>query len=732
MRQLTEVQWLLVRGVITEALARPPSVRQEFIRQSITSDDRALNYATDLIRVIGSRDDILEQPILEQPVATAAPEFVEEAIGVSTLTSHRSDRVGTKLKSFRLAARVGSGGMGDVYLAKREDGEFEQVVALKVLKKGLDTDEVLTRFEGERRILANLEHPNIARLLDGGVTPDGCPYYTMEFVDGYPINSYCDRLCLTIEERLYLFLMACDAVDYAHQHHVVHRDLKPGNLFVTNEGQVKLLDFGISKLVEGDERDRTLTVTRRFTPAYAAPEQVLGGAITAATDVYCLGLILFELMVGRLPDWNVTVEINPDLARLLRDAELASSTVHDQDPSVSRKRKSEPTRLRRLLRGDLDTIIAKALVPDPANRYESVRELQIDVEAFLEKRPIQARMPTPQYRLGKYIQRNRALVTVTLLIALAAAGLTAALVQKRAAANRVSMNWGTRTPIRPTVSVPEGFFVTVAYNDIVGPDGLVVLSNDELLVVKEYPTTTAGVYRASIGSNWHEDHRIDRGDRVGVLGVWGEPDDMVLAWDGNLYVADGRTVWKVALRDGGMSGFAHVGTTGSDNFNPFGIAIAPKGFDGPNVNPGDLVVGDNGYGLTPALWAVSIETGDAKRIASGDLLHPEFAPDGTLYAGSNCCPSTISIVKASGEVIPFLTEQKRELHMAIHPVTGDIYFKKSRNQIHRVNGDGSIELFADHVGGSQEMEFNKAGTRLYISSGSRQQVLEIAASLDAW
>ena len=345
--------------------------------------------------------------------------------------------VGTTIDAWELAERIGTGGMGSVFLARRVDGSYEQDVALKIVKKGMDTERVVRRFEMERQILARLEHPNIARLIDGGVTRDGRPYLVMEYIDGLPITEYCDRNQLNLDERVTLFQVACNAVHYAHRSLIVHRDLKPSNIIVTADGVPKLLDFGIAKLLD-DTGEMELTRTGRplHTPAYAAPEQLANGVITTATDVYALGVILYELLSGRRP-FEVRRTPQEFRERVLSDGPARPSTVITQIPAdtdgdaettvpeeLGRLRRTPVERLRRQLRGDLDTICLMALKKEPEDRYASADQVAADLGRHLQGLPVVARPDSVSYRIGKFIRRHRFGTGVTAAVVLAFVGLT--------------------------------------------------------------------------------------------------------------------------------------------------------------------------------------------------------------------------------------------------------------------------------------------------------------------
>jgi serine/threonine-protein kinase len=333
----------------------------------------------------------------------------------------RVDRIGTLVGRWRIEREVGRGGMSVVYLAKREAGDYEQWAAVKLLRGELDSPFAVARFDRERQILALARDPNIARLLDGGVTDDGRPYLVMEHVEGEPIDSYCDARRLSVRERLELFLEVAHAVEHAHRSLVVHRDIKPSNILVTADGDVKLLDFGIAKLLDPDLDDATRTGLRAMTPAFAAPEQVAGEAITTATDVYQLGVLLYVLLTGC---WPYPIDPESEAAIYLairhdeptrpsaalgsarfREVESIGKPATADDVAADRGTTSE--RLKRELAGDLDTILLTALRKEPERRYGSVAQMLSDVERYLAGRTISARPDTVAYRTRKFFVRHR-------------------------------------------------------------------------------------------------------------------------------------------------------------------------------------------------------------------------------------------------------------------------------------------------------------------------------------
>lgn len=323
----------------------------------------------------------------------AASLFSDERWACET-ADYRNRRIGP----YQIIDELGRGGMSAVYLAENVDSAVEQQVALKVLNTSFADEELLNRFARERQILATLHHPNIAALLDSGVTGHGIPYFVMEYIEGVRIDRFCDDGKLSVDERLTLFLEVVAAVEYAHRNHVVHRDLKPGNILVGPLGEVKLLDFGIAKMLAPNRelRDNFVTRTgdRMLTPQYASPEQITGEAVTVASDVYQLGLILYELLTGQLAlptraQWPTATTDQKDPILPSRAVTLAADSAR-----FCEFRCSNPQTLKRKLSGDLDNIICKALARAPVERYASVGELGADLQRYLRGKPVRARKPS--------------------------------------------------------------------------------------------------------------------------------------------------------------------------------------------------------------------------------------------------------------------------------------------------------------------------------------------------
>ena len=382
-------------ALFLEALDRPPATRAAWLAAAC-DDAEVCRRVGALLEGHDAPDGLLDRPALVRPAPEADP------------------LVGRRVGPWRVTARLGRGGMGAVYRAARADATFEQEVALKVVRPGLEAD-FRARFVRERAVLAGLDHAGIARLIDGGVAADGTPYLTTELVAGEPITAWADRRGLGVEARLRLFLQACDAVAYAHRSLVVHRDLKPAHVLVADEpggGRVKLLDFGVAKLLEADAVDLTRTGPGPMTPAYAAPEQLLGRPVTTATDVYALGVVLYELLSGRRPY---------DLGGLTA-AQVERAVCETVPPRPSEAARDGRATAR--LRGDLDAVVRKALAKEPERRYPSAEALADDLRRHLDGLPVRARPAMAGYRVGRFVRRHRAAVAAATALVVLVTALT--------------------------------------------------------------------------------------------------------------------------------------------------------------------------------------------------------------------------------------------------------------------------------------------------------------------
>ena len=392
--------WQRLDALFSEALDWPEQERQQRLRAACAGDRDLFREVSQLLAASGAADDFLATPARIPPEAL---ERIERA-------GEGADLTGLQVGRYRIEQSIGRGGMASVWLAARDDGTFKRRVALKIVRRGLDTDEVLSRFRAERQILSSLEHPSIARLYDAGSTDDGRPFLALEYVEGRPVDEYCDGRECSVEERLRLFMQIGRAVQFAHGRLVVHRDIKPSNILVTDDGEPKLLDFGIAKLLDPGEEDlhRTRTGVQPLTPKYASPEQVLGQPVTTASDVYQLGTLLYVLLTGSFP-----LPLADRSGFALQDAIVNAAPRRPSDaaargePELARRRGLSAERLARRLHGDLDAILLKALEKDPASRYSSAIELVEDVRRHLEGRPVAAKRAGVGYRIRKYFQRNR-------------------------------------------------------------------------------------------------------------------------------------------------------------------------------------------------------------------------------------------------------------------------------------------------------------------------------------
>lgn len=420
-------RWGQVKEVLYEALETPTIERAAFLERVCGGD---ISLQTEVESLLDPEEEV--ERFIESPVVPRPKDEPEDALP-------EDRRVGP----YELVECLGRGGMGVVYLATRADQEFDHKVAIKVVKRGMDTDEIIRRFRYERQILAHLDHPNIARLFDGGTTSEGLPYFVMEHVEGEPIQRYCEYHDLNVTQRLQLFLDVCDAVHFAHQNLVVHRDLKPANILVTSQGKVKLLDFGIARLLEADG---SLPLTQQatggmlLTPEYASPEQLRRRPVTTVSDVYSLGVLLFELLTGQRPfDEESTGDFLLDATRT-RDPEKPSSAVRRKTGPREPGHEVDRQLVRRLT-GDLDFIALKALRQEPRDRYASVRELGEDIERHLTGYPVLARQGAHLYIVSRYLQRHWPALSVAAGVAILLGGLAISVNQNQQAEASAAAEW---------------------------------------------------------------------------------------------------------------------------------------------------------------------------------------------------------------------------------------------------------------------------------------------------
>jgi non-specific serine/threonine protein kinase/serine/threonine-protein kinase len=427
--------WQKVEELLNAALEIEPENRQEFLA-GISSDE----FRREVESLLDGEFEA--EKFLASPAVAFSADLFEEDIETDAL-------INQKIGNYKISGELGRGGMGAVYLAERDDGKFEQKVAVKLLKRELNTADIRRRFGHERQILAALAHPNVARLLDAGTTADGLPFLVMEYVEGVPIDEFCAAQNLDLNERLELFRTVCETVAFAHRNLIVHRDLKPSNILVTKDGIPKLLDFGISKLLTPEfeaESAHTITKLGVMTPEYASPEQLRGESVTTATDVYSLGVILYELLTSQRPFEfkkhsaeeiiRAVCETEPSPPSAVSNAELK----HGKKITNQNSQKTVPHTAFRIPRsGDLDNIVLKALKKEPNRRYSSVEQFAEDIRRHLSNLPVLARPDTLSYRATKFINRNRIAVFAGLLIFLTLIGgiIATAWQARRAEANQV-------------------------------------------------------------------------------------------------------------------------------------------------------------------------------------------------------------------------------------------------------------------------------------------------------
>lgn len=404
-----------------EAVALPSTAQRDAVLQRLESTDPEM--AQELRSLLAAYDASAD--FLEEPAINEAAALVPDLLG--------SSLVGSSIGPWRIDALVQSGGMGSVFMATRLGEDFAQRAALKLVRVGFESPDLVARFARERQLLARVDHPNIARLLDGGTTDEGLPWLAMDFVDGLPIDSYADHHRLTLEQRLALFDQVADAIASLHQMLITHRDIKLSNVLVDKQGRAKVLDFGIASLLDDAELQEA-TAERRVSFGSAAPEQLRGGSISTATDVYGLGVLLYTLLTG-VPPYRITTdlsaaEVEALVCDVIPDAASAAVRGADDGDGIALARRSSPARIAQALRGDLDTILAKALHKDPLRRYGSVAELRADLQRYQQKRPILARGDSAAYRVNRFVRRHwKGLVATGVVISSLAVGLGVAVWQ---------------------------------------------------------------------------------------------------------------------------------------------------------------------------------------------------------------------------------------------------------------------------------------------------------------
>jgi serine/threonine-protein kinase len=432
--------WDRVKEIFNNAISLDENKREDYINVACGENEKLKLEVKSLINSYGVSGEFLDNP--------------EKDLNFST-QSEKDLYINKIIGAYKISSLIAEGGMGRVYLGIRSDNEFSQKAAIKLIKHESQSNYLLQRFQNERQTLANLNHPFIANLLDGGTTDDGVPYFIMEYIDGKPLTDYCDENRLTIDERLLLFQKICSAVNYAHKNLVVHRDLKPSNILITKDGNPKLLDFGIAKILKDDSTtnisDQTVTKVWNFTPDYASPEQIKGEKITTSTDIYSLGVVLYKLLTGYRP-YNLKSYLPAEITRIVCDTntekpstivrstlkrELSAKEEEPPSPAdIGKARGDTVEKISKKLSGDLDNIVLMAMRKDSDRRYSSVEQFSEDIRRHLEGLPIIARKNSVRYKSIKFFERHRAgVITAFIFLLIIIAGITGIVIQSNAASN---------------------------------------------------------------------------------------------------------------------------------------------------------------------------------------------------------------------------------------------------------------------------------------------------------
>ncbi|WP_138429519.1 serine/threonine-protein kinase [Fodinibius saliphilus] len=408
-----QTNWDRVEQILDEALTKPKNTRLTFIEQQCGDNKQLKSWITELLESIESSEGFLETGSVEKDILI--PNIIEDLPD-----EHYSSLVGKQLGAYSITKLIEHGGMGSIYLAERTDGAFHHKVAIKIIRRGMDTPSNIARFKQEQNILASLHHPHIGRLYDGGVTNEGLPYLVMEYINGQPIDEYCDEHTLSIDERLTLFRKVCNAVQYAHNNLVIHRDLKPANILITPEGQVKILDFGIAKLLDSNSEieniHKTQAGAQMLTLAYAAPEQINHETITTAADNYALGIVLYKLLISVHPFEPGETKNRGELKKLITQKTAPKPSSHfrtldtDTQSKIAAKRGFSPHKLVKLISGDLDAIVRKSLRKKAANRYNSIELFVEDLRRYGTDQPVTARAEHFRYVATKFLKRNKIVI----------------------------------------------------------------------------------------------------------------------------------------------------------------------------------------------------------------------------------------------------------------------------------------------------------------------------------
>ena len=668
--------WRRIKELLNAALELDPAERNPYLDACCGEDFKLREELSSLIASYEQAGEFLDSAV--QPPADDS----------------RDPVLGVRIGPYKLLQEIGRGGMGSVYRAIRANDLLRQEVAIKLIRRGMDHEHVLQRFESERQILAALEHPNIARVLDGGATDEGLPYFVMEYIHGKCIDEHSDANRLTTRERLGLFRLVCSALHCAHERNIVHRDIKPGNILIDEAGQPKLLDFGIAKILDPESSDQTVdptaTVLRLMTPEYASPEQVRGDAITPASDVYSLGVLLYELLTGHKP-YRLKSRSAHEMAFIIcegkpeRPSTAVSRTelvTRGSKPAlnltpliVSSSRSTEPENLHRLLCGDLDNVVLKAMRKEPERRYQTAAAFADDIQRYLDNRPVRARRDTLFYRTARTVKRNRA--------ATALAGLAVVLALAFLAALR-------RFEIRPTE--PAAAQRILPLTSFPGDETQPAFSRDGERVAFVWSGENgdnSDIYVKGVSTG--PLLRLTKNEAEDVSPTW-SPDGRRIAF---LRTSEKETAVFIAQSDGGgiHGKIADVYPTRIEavgkhlDWSPDGKLLAAADKSDPE-EPFNIVLIDVGTGQKKRITAPPRGTiGDSS---------PTFSPDGStiafIRAASSGVDDIYTVAVTGGEVKRITTDRRYIISLAWASDARAVLFSSNRSGNHslwRASLDGA-------------------------------------------
>jgi Tol biopolymer transport system component/serine/threonine protein kinase len=668
-------RWRRIESMLDAALDLPAAEREAYLQRECAGAADLLEEVSAILAAGERADPVLDGSV----VRLGAPLLPNDIIAAASAP----ERVG----AYRIERLIGEGGMGSVYLARRDDGHFDQRVALKLVRRGLHLDaRIVRRFREERQILATLNHPGIARLLDGGLTEDGLPFFAMEYVEGVPIDRYCNDHGLTVEQRLELFAKVCDALAHAHAKQIVHRDIKPSNILVNDAGEPRLLDFGIAKLIGLDETTGGEAITRRserlLTPEYASPEQIRGEQVVVASDVYCLGVLLYEVLTGQLP-----------FKRAERTPFELERAVLEEDPTrPSDLVRREP--LKRQLKGDLDAIVLTAMNKEPAQRFASAADIAADVRRHLAGQPVRARGTSRVYRLRRWTRRHRVVLSSAAAVAVATTAVAVAVITA-SAPRRVVPGVAQRIP----------FGSELALDAEVSPDG-------RRVAFVAGTGTAMHLYVSDIGSDratalapnvagfqrwprWSPDGRhiaLLADSRIYDVSTAGDGTTRVIvapdstggyaafpAWspDGTqiAYVADGSVFVRPVAGGTARRLTSAPGTPHSLEWSPDGAFVALVSGNTEFVlgTYPWVSIANLGNAGPSAIWVLPVGGGDAIRITEGQTLNtsPVWMPDhrALLYISNRDGARDIYRVELDGHGRPNGLPQRVTTGLGAHTIS---------------------------------------------------------------